>query len=155
MIKKFRSGCKEFRWLGKVVIIFTQPFRSGKIWHKVNFFKRSLRGLNCNTWRFFLTKSQSRHNFLERFIATLGIESASKKTLAGKVHDCLKRTFLIVNSFLHFNLMDAWSLPAQRRVLIILSRPSSRQHPVNVKFFLTEMYVLGVFLFVCLIYSSC
>ena len=23
-----------------------QPFRSGKIWHKVNFFKRSLIGLN-------------------------------------------------------------------------------------------------------------
>ena len=26
--------------------IFTQPLRSGRIWHKVNFFKRSLTGLN-------------------------------------------------------------------------------------------------------------
>ena len=28
------------------VILFTQPLRSGRIWHKVNFFKRSLTGLN-------------------------------------------------------------------------------------------------------------
>ena len=28
------------------VFIFTQPLRSGRIWHKVNFFKRSLTGLN-------------------------------------------------------------------------------------------------------------
>ena len=27
-------------------ILFTQPLRSGRIWHKVNFFKRSLAGLN-------------------------------------------------------------------------------------------------------------
>ena len=30
----------------KLFIIFTQPLRSDRIWHKVNFFKRSLRGLN-------------------------------------------------------------------------------------------------------------
>ena len=29
-----------------LMILFTQPLRSGRIWHKVNFFKRSLRGLN-------------------------------------------------------------------------------------------------------------
>ena len=28
------------------IIIFTQPLYSGRIWHKVNFFKRSLTGLN-------------------------------------------------------------------------------------------------------------
>ena len=28
------------------IIIFTQPLRSGRIWHKVNFFKQSLTGLN-------------------------------------------------------------------------------------------------------------
>ena len=28
------------------MILFTQPLRSGRIWHKVNFFKRSLTGLN-------------------------------------------------------------------------------------------------------------
>ena len=28
------------------VIIFTQPLRSGRIWHKVNFLKRVLTGLN-------------------------------------------------------------------------------------------------------------
>ena len=27
-------------------IIFTQPLRSGRIWHKINLFKRSLTGLN-------------------------------------------------------------------------------------------------------------
>ena len=29
-----------------IEIIFTQPLRSGRIWYKVNFFKRSLSGLN-------------------------------------------------------------------------------------------------------------
>ena len=29
-----------------IIFIFTQPLRSGRIWHKVNFFKRSLTGLN-------------------------------------------------------------------------------------------------------------
>ena len=29
-----------------ILILFTQPLHSGRIWHKVNFFKRSLRGLN-------------------------------------------------------------------------------------------------------------
>ena len=29
-----------------IIIIFTQPLRSGRIWHKVNFLKRSLTGLN-------------------------------------------------------------------------------------------------------------
>ena len=28
------------------MILFTQPLRSGRIWHKVNFLKRSLTGLN-------------------------------------------------------------------------------------------------------------
>ena len=28
------------------IIIFTQPLRLGRIWHKVNFFKQSLIGLN-------------------------------------------------------------------------------------------------------------
>ena len=30
----------------QIIIIFTQPLRSSRIWHKVNFFKRSLTGLN-------------------------------------------------------------------------------------------------------------
>ena len=29
--------------------IFTQPLRSGRIWHRVNLFKRSLTGLNSET----------------------------------------------------------------------------------------------------------
>ena len=29
-----------------ILILFTQTLRSGRIWHKVNFFKRSLTGLN-------------------------------------------------------------------------------------------------------------
>ena len=37
-------------------IIFTPPLRSGRIWHKVNFFKRSLTGLNSE-FSFSLTSS--------------------------------------------------------------------------------------------------
>ena len=29
----------------RVIILFTQPLRSGRIWHKVNFFKWSFKGL--------------------------------------------------------------------------------------------------------------
>ena len=41
--------------------IFTQPLRSGRIWHKVNDFKRSLTGLNSEfsiSWTSCLTKAE-------------------------------------------------------------------------------------------------
>ena len=34
----------------KAMILFTQPIRSGRIWHKVNFFKRSLTGFNSRVF---------------------------------------------------------------------------------------------------------
>ena len=40
---------KRYPWTkmnSRFSIIFTQPLRSGRIWHKVNFFKRSVTGLN-------------------------------------------------------------------------------------------------------------
>ena len=48
MIKKQRNENRKhiFSIVGARSIIFTQPLRSGKIWHKVNDFKRSLTGLN-------------------------------------------------------------------------------------------------------------
>ena len=41
--------------VGTWLIIFTQPLRSGRIWHKVNFFKRSLTGMNSE---FSFTKAE-------------------------------------------------------------------------------------------------
>ena len=53
----FLAGFFKFSFLGAApfstastatlsVILFTQPLRSGRVWHKVNFFKQSLTGLN-------------------------------------------------------------------------------------------------------------
>ena len=58
---------------------------------------------------------------IDRFIVMFGIESAPKN-FWGKVYDWFKKRlfFLIVDSFLHFNLMDAQSLPVQSCVLFIL-----------------------------------
>ena len=39
------------------MIIFTQPLRSGRIWHEVNIFKRSLTGLNSEL-SFSFTKAE-------------------------------------------------------------------------------------------------
>ena len=42
-------------------IIFTQPLRSDRIWHKVNFFKRSSTGLNSEfsfSLTSYLTKAE-------------------------------------------------------------------------------------------------
>ena len=49
--KNFRTEKKSMKKNSEkmfMFIIFTQPLRSGRIWHKVNFLKRSLTGLNSD-----------------------------------------------------------------------------------------------------------
>ena len=42
----FLVAQQKYRSVYEQMILFTQPLRSGRIWLKVNFFKRSLAGLN-------------------------------------------------------------------------------------------------------------
>ena len=158
------SGCKLFlggwfvcswpsgvTWVGGLWAVLSSIGNTG-VWLSEMYISRvsvvfdlvrnSTRGISLESTDFLLT-------FVDRFIATFGIESESApKNFAGKVHDWLKKkkTFLIVNLFLHFNRMDARSRNAQRRIFIhfvINHRPENIRVILS---FSTEMYTRNVFI---------
>ena len=132
--------CKLFLFGWLVSLRHSSVARVGKLWTVLVLWKcRVLSCLVCWFWCGLVGRQRSlifsemrrvtvlsahssgcQLNFVNSFYSNVWDRISPEEFGEGGIHDWLKKYFLIVSLFLHFNQLNAWSLLAQKSVLFIL-----------------------------------